>query len=872
MAILLSCVFAYFSDNSFNMANLSGNLARICDESIKTCTLPSGLNGTEINEVIVEASTLAGEPASSVDYYTVEFAEGTYNLGGQQIELKKYVNLKGQGESLTILDAETQSRVLFLKNLDEETGVISDLTVTGGSAFGSDDSDKHGGGIYNYDSNLNIENITISNNIAEFKGGGIYSRYLNSNVENITINNNNARDGGGFYASRSDLSIKNVVINNNTARNIAGIKIANSSSEILNSIINNNIAEDNIGGISVDFSNSKIINTLITNNESQLYGGISVRGSDLIIKNSTVADNKDRNSYFWDSANLALTSSNANVNIWNSIITSNQVYENSGNVEYNFSLLNLNKEEIFASQEPGDYRILLNSVAHNTGDPDIIDPDGSGSDMGAYGGPGALDWTENGAVSEWEDNFGPIDAELCNSSTRICSVPLGANGTEINEVIVEASTLAGEPASSEDYYTVEFAEGNYNLGGQQIELKKYVNLLGQGADLTILDANQLSRVLFVDDLTYDAGMISELGITGGSVTGTGYSGSGGGILNDNSSPVITNVMITANEAGSGGGIYNNMSSPEITNVTITANVANFGGGINNVESNPIITKVLITANVASVGAGICNADSSPIITNVTITANEADYGGGIRNHNSNPVITNVIITANEAGSGGGIYNNMSSPEITNLTISGNTADHGDGIYNNTLDYETGVYASIPNILNSIVLDEIKNSINSAVNMEYSLYGSVVAGSGILENIGNIEHTGDINNVFVDSESNNYRIWKNSTAHNTGDPEILDPDGSISDIGAYGGPGALDWTENGELQEWRTNLGPVLGAGDVNEDGVLDNSDLIIMTNAYFGLESLNDNALLNAQSIINPLDEFTLADLISLSRTLLNYN
>ena len=165
----------------------------------------------------------------------------------------------------------------------------------------------------------------------------------------------------------------------------------------------------------------------------------------------------------------------------------------------------------------------------------------------------------------------------------------------------------------------------------------------------------------------------------------GSADKGGGIICDNSSPFITNCIITGNSASYGGGIYCGSSSPVITDCTIIENSAGSGGGIYcSGSSFPSITDCIITSNTASYyhGGGIyCSYSSSPSITSCTITKNSApNEGGGIYCSSSSPSITDCIITSNTASYGGGIYCSFSSSPITNCTIVGNTASHGGGIY------------------------------------------------------------------------------------------------------------------------------------------------------------------------------------------------
>jgi hypothetical protein len=203
--------------------------------------------------------------------------------------------------------------------------------------------------------------------------------------------------------------------------------------------------------------------------------------------------------------------------------------------------------------------------------------------------------------------------------------------------------------------------------------------------------------------------------------------SGGGIINSGSSPILTNLIVSGNEASSvGGGMHNrNSSAPELTGVTIEDNTAGYGGGMANSYSSPIMKDMTIRDNTASSagGGGIYNAYSSPKLKNVVISKNTAALsGGGMHNGESFPELEDVIISDNivkgesQDGYGGGIYNagysdsqkggltlsnvkiinnrvengfgggiansTYSSSTLENVTISGNYAsDNGGGIYN-----------------------------------------------------------------------------------------------------------------------------------------------------------------------------------------------
>jgi hypothetical protein len=205
--------------------------------------------------------------------------------------------------------------------------------------------------------------------------------------------------------------------------------------------------------------------------------------------------------------------------------------------------------------------------------------------------------------------------------------------------------------------TVYVQAGTYSLitNGEvfPIYMSNGVSLVGEGADVCILDAGQMSKVIVCNVIDNTSTKIEGFTIT------NGFGGLGTGIYCSwESSPTIANNIITGNRASKGGGIYCFfLSSPSIINNVITGNSASISGG------------------------GIyCEYYSSPTITNNVITGNEAsgallgDGGGGIYCYrDSSPTITNNIITGNMSNLGGGGIHcyDFSSPSITYDDVWGN---------------------------------------------------------------------------------------------------------------------------------------------------------------------------------------------------------
>jgi predicted outer membrane repeat protein len=135
-------------------------------------------------------------------------------------------------------------------------------------------------------------------------------------------------------------------------------------------------------------------------------------------------------------------------------------------------------------------------------------------------------------------------------------------------------------------------------------------------------------------------------------------------------------------------MYGYQSSPDLTNVSFTSNQATVnGGGMYNVSnSSPMLTNVSFTGNQATTsGGGMYNNNnsSSPMLTNVSFSGNLADEGGGMYDYLSNSMLANVSFTGNKATTnGGGMYSILSSPTLTNTILWNNQAGIlGSEIYN-----------------------------------------------------------------------------------------------------------------------------------------------------------------------------------------------
>lgn len=234
----------------------------------------------------------------------------------------------------------------------------------------------------------------------------------------------------------------------------------------------------------------------------------------------------------------------------------------------------------------------------------------------------------------------------------------------------------------------------------------------------------------------------------------------------------------------GGGIYcAPESAPVIINNVIVGNAAVFGGAVYcDTLSAPVIQNNTIEKNSASVsGGGIYSFRSSGVISNNRLVENKAaNSGGAIGGNRDGSRITNNIIWKNRAGFGGGISCDRSSTEISNNTIVLNHADYGGGIV-----VEKGSVRLTNMILWHNTKDELYlKQVGPAARPSYSLIGDG-AFRGINGNIAK-------DPLFKNAEDGDFHLQPGSPCIDSGsiDPFYTDRDGSVNDMGAFGGPDVL----------------------------------------------------------------------------------
>jgi hypothetical protein len=223
------------------------------------------------------------------------------------------------------------------------------------------------------------------------------------------------------------------------------------------------------------------------------------------------------------------------------------------------------------------------------------------------------------------------------------------------------------------------------------KLDKAVGMDRAGGAVFAMNFSKLviSRCLLQKNLVYNSGGDQD-----------GY---GGAIMLWTSSPIITDNTIINNEcigSNSGGGAimcWAN-SNAVISGNRISGNKATLGGGFYIGASAPILTNNIITDNQASYRAGGLRfyQGAKPVLINNTIAFNKGGDGGGINClENSDPVFINTILYGNTGTNGSQvcILTADSDPDFVYCTVEGGKEGFGgvgaganySGLYENNVN-------------------------------------------------------------------------------------------------------------------------------------------------------------------------------------------
>jgi len=571
----------------------------------------------------------------------------------------------------------------------DNTAIIDGFTITAGNAEGLNEANElnewdSGGGMFNSNGSPTITNCSFLGNEAFFYGAGMCNINNSSpTITNCIFSDNVATSGlgGGMASFISNPTLINCTFSRNQAHDGGGgvLNIANSPT-ITNCTFLENTA-GNGGAIYNDQCSPIITNCTLSENTATSQGGAIYNGFTSPTPTFT-------NTIVWNnSANGSTTSASASVFNFNE--NANPTFNHSlignsgGSGSWDTSIgtdggNNIDADPQFTDAANGDFSIPLGSPAINTGDPT--------TDLNLFldGATAPLDLAGNPRVVNDIIDMGVFEDQTACTTGAVLYVNANATGDNSSTSWANAYTSLQDalnnlcPEITEiwvaqgTYYPDEGAGITDNNRDATFQLNSGVALYGG----FIGNETQLPERDWENNLTILSGDINQ----SDTFAENSYSvviGSG----TDNTA-IIDGFIITAGNANevarfNGGGMLNSNGSPTVTNCTFSGNSAALrGGGMYNIESSPRLTNTTFSGNSAAEdGGGMYNTESSPTLTNCTFSGNTAGiFGGGMLNIESSPTLTNTIFSGNTTGTfGGGMFNVLSNTTLTNCIIWNNSA-------------------------------------------------------------------------------------------------------------------------------------------------------------------------------------------------------
>ena len=195
--------------------------------------------------------------------------------------------------------------------------------------------------------------------------------------------------------------------------------------------------------------------------------------------------------------------------------------------------------------------------------------DGNNSTCTGCTDPDALNFDEENIFAD-ESCLYSIEQDLWVSTSGDDSLNTGLGSDSPFKTITNALWRIAQSEGTP--YTIHLSEGVYSPSATgesfPIILKSYVNISGSGEAVTIIDAEEMSRVMNI--IGNESIIISDMTITGGFADDLTSGLNGGAILAEFSNFTLDNVTISGNMAEDyGGGIYMEESSPTFTDLTIS---------------------------------------------------------------------------------------------------------------------------------------------------------------------------------------------------------------------------------------------------------------------------------------------------------------
>jgi hypothetical protein len=564
------------------------SLERLEDRVTPSTFLVSNLDdsgGGSLRQAIAQSD---GTPGPN----EIDFApglSGTITLTSGQLTIANNdVAIVGPGADGLSVSGNRTSRVL---EVDAVSAAISGLTITGGSAPGSN---GNGGGLYNNGGTMTIAGCVVRGNTAAGVGGGLYNYNATVTITKSTLSDNSAAYGGGLY--------------NNSYNSPSSVTITDSTFSGNSATVSGGGLDCNSGGVNDNEGSIFLTGCTLRGNSASLGGGLHSYGGMVTVAGTTVSNNSATNGgglYCVGKAGSLVTINGSTI--------SNNAAEDSAGLANNAGTMTITDSTISGNSATGD-GVAGGGIDNYTGSTLTITRCTVSGNSAVYGsGIDSID----GATLTISDST--ISANRAYDDGKNAS--LGGGIYSYNSTLMISNSTISDNAAA-------YGGGLYN------------NSYQSASRATIMDCTLRGNSAPQSGGGIDNNNGATLTISGSTISANTTQGIGGGLHTFAGAVMVSRSTIVNNSAINGGGLSLYSGTLTISDSTITDDSAGDSGG-------GVWAAAVAPAAVALTG--------STLAGNRADARGQGGRGGGLfvdPGSAAGPVLDSTLIAGNLGGAAG----------------------------------------------------------------------------------------------------------------------------------------------------------------------------------------------------------------------------